>query len=426
MAEEPERSLSQLQLYLGLAFPDERLSRSTLHRELMQHPAYAGIVRERKGSSRRLRDRFTASRPHQLWQLDGKGPFTVTLTDRTHRRVHVLSILDDYSRYVCAALIARGEDIPATVRVARTAIAKFGLPDRFQYDRGSAFDSHLFREGLAMLGTHRNFVRARSPETQGKVEAYHRVLERWFVRELSHQQVQNLEHLEELLSATIDLFYNRHRHRELERSPHAALGGQLSARRVGAEDLARAFWDRTEAKSHPKTGELRLPNGRFRVPVRYAGRRARFRYDPVEPRAVLVIDRAHELALEPFVVKRPFDAAPKEPPRGEGQLQRLLDHWRGHTRPNAAPGFGLPEVFAEISSLIGHLLPADEREARAVRTFYREFGPLDPAAFRAAIERTRRALGEGRALHVYLRHLTRLIRADRTTPNPGDDDEAQP
>ena len=426
LVEEPARSLSQLQLYLGLEFPDEHISRSTLHRELTRHPAYAGIVKERAGTPRRLRDRFAASHPHQLWQLDGKGPFSVQLADGSRRRVHVLSILDDHTRFVVAAVIALGENIPATVRVARVAIAKFGLPDRFQFDRGSAFDSHVFREGLALLGAHRNFVKERSPETQGKIEAYHRVLGSWFIRELKHQQVQNLAHLQDLLSATIDIFYNRHYHREIKRTPREALGGQLCSRRVGAEDLAQAFWARTEAKSHPKTGELSLPNGRFRVSVRYAGRRATFRYDPVEPRAALVIDREHECELEAFVITRPFDAAPKGPPRGEGQLQKLLDSWHGHTRPNAAPGFGLPEVFGEFSSLLGHLAPADEREARAVREFYREFGPLDPTAFRAAIERTRRALGEGRALHVYLKHLARLIRANRSTPNRRDDDEAQP
>ena len=424
LVEEPERSLTQLLVYLQLEFPEDRLSRSTLQRELTQHPAYAPIVKERSGTTRRLRDRIQASRPHACWQLDGKGPFRVQLAGASTRRsVHVLSILDDYSRYILAAVVAPAEDIAATVRVARLAIARFGLPDRFQFDRGSAFDSHAFREGLALLGTHRNFVRARSPETQGKIEAYHRVLHRWFLAELSHQQVLSLEHLQDLLSATIELLYNRHRHRELKRSPEEALAGRLSLRRVGAEDLARAFWVRTQAQSHPKTGELALPNGRFRVPTRYAGRRLPVRYDPADAaRAVLVLDRDHELDLDPFTIRNPFDSPPTEPPRGAGQLQKLLDVWRGQTRPNAPPGFGLPEVFRELSSLLGHLVPRDEREARAIRDFYREFGPLDPAAFRAALDTTRTALGAARALHVYLDHLARLIRAAASiapsTPNP--------
>jgi hypothetical protein len=50
-------------------------------------------------------------------------------------------------------------------------MAKWALPERIQFDRGSAFDSHAFRNGLAALGIHRNFVKARSPEWEGKIEA---------------------------------------------------------------------------------------------------------------------------------------------------------------------------------------------------------------------------------------------------------------
>jgi len=407
LVEEPERSLNQLLVYLKLQFPEQVLSRSTLQRELTQHRAYAGIIQRKP---RKLRRRYETTRPHECWQLDGKGPFRVRFADGSQRAVHVLSILDDYSRFVLACIIALAENIAGSVRVVRLAIQRFGLPTRMQFDRGSAFDSHAFREGLALLGVHRNFVRPRAPEAQGKIEAYHRVLIRWFIRELRHQQVTNLEHLEQLLWATIELFYNRHRHRELKSTPEQALAGRLSERRVGTEDLMHAFWARTNAKSHPKTGQVNLPNSTFVVPARYAGKRARFRYDPVEPRAVLVVDREHELALEPFVVQRLFASEPGEPPSGVGPLQKLLDVWRGHARPNAQPGFGLPELFTEIAALLGHLVPQDEREAKSIRDFYREFGPLHPTHFRNAMDSTRRTLGQARPLHVYLEHLARLIR----------------
>jgi len=408
LTEEPERSLGQLLHYLELQFPDTPLSRSTLQRELTRHRAYAGIVRQRAGHGRRLRDRYETSRPHECWQLDGKGPFPVRFTDGTRRRVHVLSVLDDYSRYVLAAVTSPTESMPGTVRALRQAIARFGLADRMQFDRGSAFDSHPVRDGLALLGVHRNAVRPRNPEAGGKIEAYHRALERWFVRELRHQEVQSEAHLQDLLAATIELLYNRHRHRILKKSPAEALADQMSARRVGTEELARAFGVRTDVRSHPKTGEVALPNGRFRVTWRYAGKRLRVRYDPAEPRAVLLLGRDQELPLEPMVVKPLF---PITPARGQGQLQKILDRWRGHQRPNALPGFGLPELFRDLAPLVGHLVPDDDREARLIADFYRDVGPLDPAPLRQALATTHAALGSGRAIDVYLDHLRRLIRA---------------
>lgn len=418
LVEEPERSFTQLLVYLELEFPDAELSRATLQRELIQHPAYAGIVKDRCGTTRKLRDRYETAYPHQSWQLDGKGPFQVTIAGVSHRRVHVLSIIDDYSRYILASVVSRGEDTAAAVRVIRLALDTYGLPERMQFDRGSAFDSLDFRRGLALLGIHRNWVQARAAEAQGKIEAFHRVLVRWFVRELRHQEVLSFEHLEELLHATLDLLYHRHRHRELKMTPAQALQSRVSPRRVSSEDLHRAFWGSVKASSHAKTGEVHLPNGIFRVPARYAGRRATFRFDHATPdRAVLVARGGDELALAPFVTKRAFATQPTPPPRGTGQLQKLLDRWRGHERPNAQPGFGLPEVFRALGTLLGHLAPCDEREARSIHDFYRQFGPLHPEPFHAAIEATRRDLGEGRPLHAYLDHLARLIRAHSQPEN---------
>ena len=95
--EEPDRSLTQLLAFLGLEFEALELSRSTLHRELAGHPAYEGVRRLRKGAERRLRDRYQADRPHELWQLDAKGPFTVKFNG-IGRRVHVLSVLDAFKQ----------------------------------------------------------------------------------------------------------------------------------------------------------------------------------------------------------------------------------------------------------------------------------------------------------------------------------------
>ena len=96
-------------------------------------------------------------------------------------QVHVLSVLDDYSRYVLAAQVASSENEAAAIGVFEQAVGKWGLADRFQFDGGSAFNAKGFRQGLAQLGVHRNAVKVRTPEWQGKIEAYYRCLGRWFV-----------------------------------------------------------------------------------------------------------------------------------------------------------------------------------------------------------------------------------------------------
>jgi transposase InsO family protein len=412
--EQPDRSLTQLLIYLKLEFPDASLTRSTLHRELTRHSAYEGIRLRRSGRKRKLRDRYEVDHPHHIWQLDGKGPFMVRMADGRRRKVCVLSIQDAFSRCILAACIAPSESLASAVVVTRRAIARWGVAERFQMDRGSAFDSHAFREGLAQLGVHRNRVKAKNPEAQGRIEAYHRSLGRWFVKELRCQEVQSLTHLEQLLDAMIEQLYNQHHHTALKGSPAETLAGRRSERRVGAEDLARAFWAQHTKTPHRKTGEVTLPNGTtYRVTLRYAGKSCVFRYDPVEgsERAELTRDGAPPLALEPYQRKRV--ALPPTNERGVGQLQKLLDQHRGATRPNAQPGFGLPEVFRELERLLDHRVPADEQEAEAIRRFYAELGPLPAVPFRRAVDLTLKALGSDRPLASYLDHLARQIRRDQ-------------
>lgn len=413
--EQPDRSLSLLEVYLRVEFEGYTLARTTLRRHLRMHPAFAGIKALRSGKKSRLRDLYEADHPHECWQLDGKGPFPVRLMDGRRVHVHVLSIIDDHSRFVLAAVVATAEDVAASIAVFTKAVAKWGLADRFQYDRGSAFDSHAFRQGLACVGVHRNHVKRRSPEWQGKVEAYHRCLGQWFVVELRAQQVVDLEHLQQLLEAMLALVYNRHHHREIGATPEQKLANRIAPRRVSEHDLERAFFVATYARSDKKTGEVRLPTGIFRVPSsEYAGLRSRFLYHPThEGRAVLVTRDGREIELQPFTRKPLSAVKPRVEKRGTGQLQKLVDLWQGKERPNAQPGFGLPEVFATLGRLLGRDVPSSEREALTVVAFYRRHGPLARDAFVAACARTQARLGTGRPLSAWLDDLERQITTDR-------------
>ncbi len=410
LIERPGRTLFLLVELLDAKFPGRRLARATLQRELERHPLWP-YIRRRRRRDRRGRLRFQASRPHQIWQLDAKGTFTVRLSDGRRARVTVLTILDDASRAVLAARVASTEDLAAAVRVFRQAAGRWGLPDEIYCDRHSVYDSLPFRTGLATLGVHRIRARPRNAPARGKIEAYHRVLKLWFVDELPHQEVGDLHHLDDLLQATIDLLYQRHRHRGIKMPPAEALAGRLSERPVAPADLQRAFWVTRTLKAHPKTGEVDLPGGLFRVPRAFAGKRVMLRYDPAEPHRTVLVDGAREIPLEPAFPP----AAPKapKPQRGAGALQRLLDVWRGRELPQAPAGFGLPEVFEALGVALGRPVPATEGEAEAIQAFYRDRGPFAPDAFDRALDRATKALGAGRPLQAILHYLDRLLPSAR-------------
>lgn len=77
--------------------------------------------------------RFEAPHRNALWQLD----FTeVRVLDET---LHVLVLLDDYSRYVTGHAMAESPTSQVAVEALKAAIARHGKPEAVRTDRGGAF-----------------------------------------------------------------------------------------------------------------------------------------------------------------------------------------------------------------------------------------------------------------------------------------------
>ncbi|HEY7820780.1 MAG TPA: helix-turn-helix domain-containing protein, partial [Vicinamibacteria bacterium] len=102
LREEPERSLTMLGALLRIEKGVD-VSRSTLHRHLLRHRAYARLRKlAQRGGTPQARRRFQARSPHEIWQSDSKGPFPVKLRSGKVLSLHVFTILDDFSRATLA------------------------------------------------------------------------------------------------------------------------------------------------------------------------------------------------------------------------------------------------------------------------------------------------------------------------------------
>jgi transposase InsO family protein len=122
--------------------------------------------------------RFERSMPNELWQMDGKGEFHSS--DGT---CYPLSIVDDHSRFAVGlfALPAfTAEQIyPCLVRT----FERYGVPEAMLMDHGSQWWGTSNGYGLTWLsvrlieqGIQLCYGRVHHPQTQGKVERFHRTL----------------------------------------------------------------------------------------------------------------------------------------------------------------------------------------------------------------------------------------------------------
>jgi transposase InsO family protein len=122
--------------------------------------------------------RFEHAAPNDLWQLDFKGHVPLA-----EGRCHPLSVLDDHSRFLLG-LVAAPNEQAATVRAVMTDLfRRYGMPWRILTDNGPPWgNAHplqrytAFSYWLIRLGIGVSHGRPLHPQTQGKVERFHRTL----------------------------------------------------------------------------------------------------------------------------------------------------------------------------------------------------------------------------------------------------------
>ena len=157
--------------------------------------------------------RFEKELCNQMWQADFKGEFR--MVDGNY--CYPLDIMDDHSRFAIRVEPRLGT-ANVVIPVFTEAFREFGLPDSILSDNGAQFAG--FRKGytqferwlidLDILPIH---GRIKHPQTQGKIERFHRSMKQEL---LNHTTIANIEDAKYKLSAWRDKYNNIR--------PHEALG----------------------------------------------------------------------------------------------------------------------------------------------------------------------------------------------------------
>lgn len=193
--------------------------------------------------------RFERSEPNELWQMDGKGEYR--LRDGI---CFPLSILDDCSRYLLALTPLRRFD---TENVQASMIAVFetyGVPEAMLMDHGSVWWSTTNGHGLTSFGVfliHQGirliYGRIGHPQTQGKVERFHRTLD----EAIRHRGLPPYWHHWPGLLQEIRDEYNQVR-------PHEALGMATPAQRY--QPSRRSYCSHPQPWEYPPGADVHRLN----------------------------------------------------------------------------------------------------------------------------------------------------------------------
>lgn len=232
------------------------LAPMTIHRILRRHHL---VIHETKRSS--ADKRFEYECPNQLWQMDFKGPYKT----QDGLLCMPLSIIDDHSRYILNLSNhknTKGQPVwDALVAVMQT----YGVPDKMLMDRGTPWWSATNAHGLTKVtvflieqGVTPIHGRVRHPQTQGKVERFHRSLAEYF---LFHGHPQMWVQWTEQL-AVFRQEYN-------EKRPHEALDMKVPADRY--QPSQRAYQDKPVPWQYP--GDVQVTQLNTQGMLTYGSRR---------------------------------------------------------------------------------------------------------------------------------------------------------
>ena len=238
---------------------EEAPARSTIHDILRRN----GCIDEVESLKHRAWQRFEHEHPNALWQMDFKG----WSEKESGYRCEPLSVVDDHSRFaVCLAACPNQQS--QTVRDRLTDVfRRYGLPEQMVMDNGSPWGYDADRRHtplttwLMQLGIKVSHCRPYHPQTQGKVERFHRTLQ---VELLQRKNFRDRQAVQEAFDEWRD-FYNQHR-------PHQALNMTVPASRYRIsskefpEKLPQPEYNSSDLiRSVDKKGHIQFRSRRFLV-----------------------------------------------------------------------------------------------------------------------------------------------------------------
>ena len=172
-----------------------------------------GCISPEESQKRQPFIRFEKEMCNQMWQADFKGEFRM----EDGKYCYPLDIIDDHSRYAIR-IAPHLSTANVVIPVFRDAFREFGMPNSILSDNGSQFAG--FKKGytqferwlmdLDILPIH---GRIRHPQTQGKIERFHRSMKQEL---LKHTSIANIDDAQLKLSVWRDKYNNIR--------PHEALG----------------------------------------------------------------------------------------------------------------------------------------------------------------------------------------------------------
>lgn len=324
--EVPKRSARQIIKTLeieGWAAPGV-VKESTLRRYL--YKAGLGVKQMRRYAEARETSSRRFCRPHRMELLQADIKYGPDIRTKDGKLIHTYlsSLIDDHSRFILHSEFYDNKSASIVEDSFHKAILQFGKFDCGYTDNGKEYISTQLVKSCARLGIRLLRAKPRKGESKGKIEKFHRVVDR-FIEEVRIAKVHTLEELNRLWKIFLDQDYQKDPHngiREYYESMDVSVpDGGISPLQEWNRDsrelifidtrvVGEAFMHHEDRTIDP-AGCFSYDGFMYEASTAIAGARVEIAYDPLDTSVITVYYkdmepiRAKRVTISPYAQKRP-------------------------------------------------------------------------------------------------------------------------
>lgn len=221
-------------------------------------------------------------RPHinEVWCGDSSvGPYLKTPDGKKHK-VYIIALIDDASRFIVGIDVFFNDNFINLMSVIKSAVAKYGRPQMFNFDNGSSYKNKQMELLAARIGTVIHYDQPYTPTQKAKIERWFRTMKDQWMSSLDIRDFNSLDELRGNLSAYIQK-YNQTVHSSLSgKSPQDRFFSEPNRiRRLTDEEIENCFLLEIERRVSSDS-VIVINQVEYEVDCRFAKQRIRLRYSP--------------------------------------------------------------------------------------------------------------------------------------------------
>lgn len=257
----------------GSIRPDE-LSESTVNRYLN------ALAVEMKTTFNQDMRRYERPHINEVWCGDSSvGPYLKTDDGRKHR-IHMIALIDDASRFIVGIDVFFNDNFVNLMSVMKSAVAKYGRPQMFNFDNGSSYKNKQMELLAARLGSVIHYDRPYTPTQKAKIERWFRTCKDQWMAALDIRDFHSLDELRGNLLAYVNR-YNQSLHSSLKgNTPQERFFSEPERIcRLSDEAIDQHFLLEIERRVSADS-VITIEQVEYEVDYRFAKQRIRLRYSP--------------------------------------------------------------------------------------------------------------------------------------------------